>query len=175
MPLDDAGLRREAPHNRPVLSRSDLREAAFPRSAWPALHRSERLSIEQSAWALRNIDALRSASSKHGENVEAFVARLLEGPLPWTRMRQAYRLMRLCERCGAPRLDALCARALAFDVIDTRRIERMLKAAQRAESEVESTGKLIALPSRFARDAASFKTAVLNLSGESKEEDGGAE
>lgn len=126
-------------------------------------------------WALRNIDALRSASSKHGENVEAFVARLLEGPLPWTRMRQAYGLMRLCERYGAQRVDALCARALAFDVIDTRRIERMLKAAQRTESEVESTGKLIALPSRFARDAASFKTAVLNLPGESKEEDGGAE
>jgi hypothetical protein len=146
------------------------RVAAGQRSTDPSDYPSSK-----APWALRNVDALRTASSKHGEHVEAFVRRLLDGPLPWTRMRQAYGLMRLCERYGAPRVDALCARALAFDGIDTRRIERMLKAAQRTESKVESTGKLIALPSRFARNADSFKTAVLHVPSERSEEDGGAE
>jgi hypothetical protein len=74
------------------------------------------------------------------------------------KMRQAYGLLRLCERYGIERVDALCARAIAFDVIDTRRIERMLKSAQSSESQAESTGKLISLSSRFARDASSFAT-----------------
>jgi hypothetical protein len=126
-------------------------------------------------WALRSVDALRRAASKHGEHVGAFVAQLLDGPLPWTRMRQGYALMRLCERYGSMRVDALCARALAFDVIDTRRIERILKAAQRTEASAESMGKLVTLPSRFARDTASFKTAELKPTDASSDEDGGAQ
>ena len=60
---------------------------------------------------------------------------------------------------GGPRVDALCVRALAFDVLDVRCIERLLKTAQRVEDSAESTGKLITLPStRFARDPASFST-----------------
>jgi hypothetical protein len=55
-------------------------------------------------------------------------------------------------------VDELCARALAFDVIDVRRIEKMLKTAKKVEQAAESTGKLVPLPARFARDAASFKT-----------------
>jgi hypothetical protein len=109
-------------------------------------------------WALRSVDALRAAAAKQGQHVGLFVSRLLEGPVPWTRMRQGYGLMRLCERYGAARVDALCARAIAFDVIDTRRIERMLKMAQQSETMAESTGKLISLPGRFARDTASFQT-----------------
>jgi hypothetical protein len=78
--------------------------------------------------------------------------------LPWMKMRQAYGLLRLCDRYGVERVNALCARALAFDVIDTRRIERMLKTAQSSETTAQSTGKVIVLPGRFARDSASFAT-----------------
>lgn len=68
------------------------------------------------------------------------------------------RLLRLCERYGADRVDALCARALAFDVLDVPRIERMLKAARTAE-DTAPTGTVVPLPpSRFARDPASFAT-----------------
>jgi transposase len=113
---------------------------------------------DKAAYALRNVDAVRQLAQTKGEHVGAFASRLLEGPLPWMKMRQAYGLLRLCERYGTERVDALCARAIAFDVIDTRRIERMLKTAQSSESHAESTGKLITLSSRFARDAASFAT-----------------
>jgi len=73
-------------------------------------------------------------------------------------MRQAYGLLRLCERYGAGRVDALCARALAFDVLDVPRIERMLKAARTPE-DAAPAGTVVPLPaSRFARDPSSFAT-----------------
>jgi hypothetical protein len=73
-------------------------------------------------------------------------------------MRQAYALLRLCDRYGVERVDAVCARALAFDVLDVSRIERMLKTAKTMEESKELVGKLLPLPSRFARDTAAFVT-----------------
>jgi hypothetical protein len=94
-----------------------------------------------------------------GLDSETFTERLLEGPLPWTKMRQAYGLLRLCDRYGRERVDALCARAIAFDVIDVPRIERMLKSAHKVEETAESTGRVVRLPAgRFARDPAAFAT-----------------
>jgi hypothetical protein len=74
------------------------------------------------------------------------------------KMRQGYALVRLCDRYGSARVDALCGRALAFDVVDVPRIERMLKHAQKAEDGAPE-GRVVALPpSRFARDPKSFST-----------------
>jgi transposase len=110
-------------------------------------------------YALRNVDAVRNAAKTKGEHIGIFATRLLDGPLPWMRMRQAYGLLRLCDKHGVAKVDALCARALAFDVLDVRRIEGMLKRAQSSEAHAESEGKLIKIPNgRFARDAASFAT-----------------
>lgn len=109
--------------------------------------------------ALRSVDAIRARACERGQHVGAFVDKLLAGPLPWTKMRQAYGLVRLCDRYGAERVDALCARALAFDVLDVPRIDRMLKAAMRVESEAATEGRVVQLPlGRFARDPASFAT-----------------
>lgn len=109
-------------------------------------------------YARRSVDGIIAKGREQGEHVGIYAERLLAGPLPWTRMRQAYGLLRLCERYGADRVDALCARALGFDVIDVPRIERMLKAARAAE-DTAPTGKVVLLPtSRFARDPASFAT-----------------
>lgn len=73
-------------------------------------------------------------------------------------MRQAYGLLRLCDRYGVERVNALCARAIAFNVIDVRRIEHMIKTAQSQDAQAESEGKVVVLSSRFARDNASFAT-----------------
>lgn len=109
-------------------------------------------------YARRSVDGIIAKGREHGEHVGVYAERLLAGPLPWTRMRQAYGLLRLCERYGADRVDALCARALAFDVLDVPRVERMLKAARTAE-DTAPTGTVVPLPaSRFARDPASFAT-----------------
>jgi len=110
-------------------------------------------------WALRSINAAEKEAKGYGEHVAEFIARLINGPLPWAKMRQVYALIRLCRKFGGPRVDALCVRGWAFDVLDVRRIERLLKTAQRVEDSAESTGKLITLPSTpFARDPASFST-----------------
>lgn len=112
----------------------------------------------KTAYALRSVDALVSAAAQHGEHVHAFTRRLLDGPLPWARIRQAQALLRLCDRYGADRVDALCARSIAFDVYEVPRVERLLKAARQSEDGGEATGKVVPLPGRFARDAVQFQT-----------------
>jgi len=115
--------------------------------------------VGKADYALRSVDKLKERAREHGEHVGAFAERLLGGPLPWGRMRQGYGLLRLCDRYGAARVDALCARALAFDVVDVSRIERMLKNAQRVEDDASTSGKVVRLPEgRFARDVSSFAT-----------------
>ena len=120
-------------------------------------------------YAMRSVDGVRKRALSQGDNIGALAERLLDGPLPWTKMRQAYGLLRICERYGAERVDAVCARALAFDVLDVGRIERMLKTAKKLEEATEMVGKLLPLPSRFARDAGAFATRT-----PSGKNDGGA-
>ncbi|HEY4185428.1 MAG TPA: hypothetical protein VGP07_10180 [Polyangia bacterium] len=91
--------------------------------------------------------------------------------MPWIKLRQGYGLLRLCERYGQDR--ALCARALAFDVIDVRRIEGMLKDARRTEDAAVATGRRIALPARFARDASAFATRAVSDGKPADVQDGG--
>ncbi len=85
--------------------------------------------VGKAGYALRSVERIGTQARGQGAHVAEFVDQLLAGPLPWTRMRTAYGLLRLCDRYGAPRVDALCARAIAFDVLDVERIERMLKTA----------------------------------------------
>ena len=109
-------------------------------------------------YAMRSVDGVRQRARAQGKSVGDLADRLLGGPLPWTKMRQAYALLRLCDRYGAVRVDAVCARALAFDVLDVGRIEKMLKTAKTMEESKELAGKLLPMPSRFARDAKAFAT-----------------
>jgi transposase len=129
------------------------RQAAGQRSTDPNDYPSGK-----AAWALRDIDAVLRRAREQGQQVGVFAERLLGGPVPWVRLRQAYLLLRLCERYGQDRVNALCARALAFDVIDVARLEGMLKDARRTEDAASATGRVIALPARFARDASVFAT-----------------
>lgn len=112
----------------------------------------------KAAWALRDVDAVVRAASACGQHTGELAERLLGGPVPWLKLRQAYGLLRLCDRYGKDRVNALCARALAFGVLDVPRIEGMLKDARRAEDEAMATGRVIPLPARFARDASVFAT-----------------
>ena len=100
----------------------------------------------------------------------AFCKQLLSGALPWVKLRQAQGLLRLCERYGAERVNALCVRALAFEVLDVPRLERMLKAAQSVQDSDERRGQVIPLGSRFARDPQSFATRAVPAT---KDRDGG--
>lgn len=109
-------------------------------------------------YATRSVDSLIARARGLGEHIGAYAERLLAGPLPWIKMRQGYGLVRLCERYGTDKVNALCKRSLVFDVIDVPRLERMLKQAQ-SDEDAAPPGRVIKLPkSRFARDPASFAT-----------------
>jgi transposase len=112
----------------------------------------------KAAYALRSVDALVHVARGKGEHVGAFAQKLLSGPLPWSKMRQAQALVRLCDRHGAEHVDAACARAIAFEVYDVPRIERMLKLARWSEAGAEAAGKVVRLPGRFARATDHFTT-----------------
>ena len=112
----------------------------------------------KAAWALRDVDSVLGRARGYGEKVGRFAERLLDGSVPWLKLRQAYGLLRLCERYGHDRVNALCGRALAFDVISVPRVEGMLKDERRTEDAAVAAGRVIVLPARFARDVASFAT-----------------
>jgi hypothetical protein len=108
------------------------------------------LPAERSIYALRDLDRLVATARSHGPSVGVFAGRLLDGPLPWTRMRQVYRLLGLARRYGAERTDAACARALEPDVIDVGLVGRMLERATEA-APADRRPTPLRLPLRFAR------------------------
>jgi transposase len=87
------------------------------------------LPDEKRACARRDLDFLREQAAEHGEVIGAFGARVLEGPLPWTRMRAVYSLLGLVRRFGADRVEVACKRALAADMLSVRRLRRMVELA----------------------------------------------
>jgi len=117
--------------------------------------------VGKAQYALRSVDALLVRAKEKGAHVGVYAERLLAGPLPWTRMRQAYALLRLCEKYGDGPVEAVCQSALAFDVVDVVRITRMLKTATKAPSpsSKDSGAKLVQLTlPRFARPEHQFQT-----------------
>lgn len=89
---------------------------------------------DRAAYALRYPDFYRKKALAVGPSVGAFADRLLEGEFPWSRLRQAQKLLRLAERYGSQRTNSACQRALSFDLIDVYRLERILQLALEKET-----------------------------------------
>ena len=111
---------------------------------------------ELTPYALRAPDRCIQQGTALGPAVGQFLTVLLEGVFPWARLRQAQALLRLAERFGAARVNAACARALAFDLVDVRRVQRILQQALETEPAPTARGALLPLPARFLRPPASF-------------------
>jgi len=109
---------------------------------------------ELTAYTMRSPNYLCRQSAQLGEAVGAFANKLLSGPLPWSKMRQAYKLLRLGEKYTPSRLNSACERALAVDLIDVRRLERIL--TETLEEEAMRVTLALAPPSRFARPGSVF-------------------
>jgi len=110
---------------------------------------------ELTTYTMRCPDRLKRQSAELGESVGAFAERLLGGPLPWAKVRQAQKLLRLGERYTAARLEAACHKALAVDLIDVRRLERILVEALETEARPVAENAL-PLPGRYARPGGAF-------------------
>jgi transposase len=114
---------------------------------------------EKTAYTLRSPNYMRRQMAELGEAVGAFGDRLLGGPLPWSRLRQAQKVVRLGERYTPARLNAACRRALEVDLIDVRRLERILVEALEEETTLVTTGAATP-PGRFARPGSVFAVAA---------------
>ncbi len=80
-------------------------------------------------YATRDVVSLQAKASSHGEYIGTFAARLLEGPQPWSKMRHCYRLLGLVKRWGAERVEKACRVLVELQVLDLKRLERMLELA----------------------------------------------
>jgi len=114
---------------------------------------------ERTAYAMRSPDRLVRQAVALGTNVGQFAERLLDAPFPWSKLRQGHKLLRLAERYSPERLDAACARALGFDLVDVRRLERILVLALEHEGQPAPAieQRIKPLPAgRFTRPGSAF-------------------
>lgn len=127
---------------------------------------------EKTAYAMRDVDFLRREAAKHGEAIGRFASTLLDGPLPWTRMRRVYRLLGLTKRYGDARVEETCALALTAEMLDVHRLERMVKLAQPVAQSAAPTptdNKVIPL-ARFLRPASQYALPLASREGLHPEE-----
>jgi transposase len=109
---------------------------------------------EKTAYALRDVAFLQRQATEHGAAIGRLAQALLDGPLPWTRMRQVYALLGLVRRFGAARVDAVCADAVAVELFDVHRIKRMLVHATAPPAPPPAVPPLP--PARFLRPPAAY-------------------
>ena len=105
--------------------------------------------VELTAYTTRAPDRIKSKAAELGPEVGEFAGRLLGGPLPRAKVRQGNKLQRLGQRYTAKRLDAACRRPLEVDLIDVRRVERILVHALEEETTPQAPPPLPT--GRFAR------------------------
>jgi hypothetical protein len=129
---------------------------------------------ERTAYALRSPQRIIQQARFVGVSVGAFAEQLLAEPHPWARLRQAQKLLRLCERYGANRSDQACAYALSFELLNVRRLEKHilelaldLPFATGAASAAEPTSIIDQRPpsGRFARPGTAFDHRFLAAMG----------
>ncbi|MGC2798419.1 MAG: IS21 family transposase [Mycobacterium sp.] len=112
------------------------------------------LPAEVSIYAMRDLNALQRKAAAHGTHVGTYATAVLEHPLPWTKMRQVYRLLGLVRRHGGGAVDDACRRALDAEVIDVGLIERILTRG--GGEQLPLMPKPSAQASRFVRASSDF-------------------
>jgi hypothetical protein len=73
------------------------------------------LPEHKTVYAMRDVASLAAAARRHGDSVGVNAERLLGTDLPWTKIRQVCRLLRLVRRHGPGPAGTACGRALDLD------------------------------------------------------------
>ncbi len=126
------------------------------------------LPAEKTVYAMRDVTSLAAMALRHGDAVGAYAQQLLDTDLPWTKMRQVYRLLGLVRRYGPGPVDTACARALDLDVVNVTKIASMLEKA--TENTPPPPRPAAAAGARFARDPAEYRPVQLALIDGGKED-----
>lgn len=80
------------------------------------------LPEHKAGYAMRDLTQLITTCAGHGPNIGIYAERLLDDPLPWTRMRSVYRLLGLVRRYGPGPVETACSRSLDLDVVSVAKI-----------------------------------------------------
>ena len=104
---------------------------------------------------MRDIAFLERQAFQHGAAIGRFAYQLLEGPLPWTRMRRVYALFGLVRRYGEARVEQTCSIALEAHMYDVKRLERMLQTATAPPTPPPSSSTAVP-PARHLRPASQY-------------------
>jgi hypothetical protein len=119
------------------------------------------LPAEKTTYAMRDVESLARSARRHSDAVGVYAERLLDTELPWTRMRQVYRLLGLVRRYGPGPVEAACGKALDLDVVSVTKIASMLEKA--TENTPLPPAPATAAAARFARDPAEYRPVQLTL------------
>jgi hypothetical protein len=127
-------------------------------------------------YARRDVDKLARMAAACGEAIGIYAARILDTPLPWTKMRAVYTLIGLARTYGEGAVEQACAAALELDVISVGKIKSIVEkgtwtqtaqaaqAAARHRQAGDTAGAAGAATrvsaARFARDPREFATAT---------------
>lgn len=113
------------------------------------------LPEHKAGYAMRDLTQLITTCVGHGKNIGIYAERLLDDPLPWTRMRSVYRLLGLVRRYGPGPVETACSRSLDLDVVSVSKVASMLeKAIEREQPVLPLTAG--SATGRFARDPAQY-------------------
>ena len=118
------------------------------------------LPVGTAELALRDGSSLQRKAEALGPSVGEYARRLLDDPRPWSRMRHVYRLLGLGKRFGGPLLQEACEQALALDVVDVVRIDRMLQRGlpgRRQPQPAQRARPSNVVPLRFARAPETYR------------------
>jgi transposase len=110
-------------------------------------------------YATRDIERLGRMAADHGPSIGIYAAAILDTPLPWTKMRQVYRLLGLVKKWGPERVELACSRALEAEAVDVNLVSRMLERA-REDADPDVAPQPVVIQGRFARDPSEFASAT---------------
>jgi transposase len=117
------------------------------------------LPSHKTVYAMRDIESQKAQARRRGAAIGALVETVLDGPLPWTRMRQVYALFRAADRYGDDRVELACERAVDAECRDVKIVIGMVERALEAEAEAVAAAEPVpdnVIVGRFARDAGHF-------------------
>ncbi len=111
---------------------------------------------ELQAYARRDPERMVRKASNVGPQTERFMRLLLSGTFPWSKLRQAQKLMRLVAKYGSVRVESACQRALAFELINVQRVQRIVEHGLAPQNEIDQAASVVPMPLRFLRSNDSF-------------------
>jgi hypothetical protein len=111
---------------------------------------------ELQAYARRDPERMVRKASNVGPQTTRFMRLLLSGTFPWSKLRQAQKLLRLADKYGSARVESACQRALAFELINVQRVQRIVQHALAPQPEIGQAASVVPMPLRFLRSNDSF-------------------